>query len=215
MNQEKIPEHLYSCFAKIGRPFSYKQGETIYMQGDTAGSLYFIDKGRVRAYYTSGGGKEFTFEVIERGRIFGESSFLSRCAWPVSVQAVTDVQLIACSPQELYQHMDDSKELRNLIFMLLSGTCNHLIKQLRRVTMYDRYQRIASLLLDETKHPSKDRGVTKNSIPYTQEDLAMALGLNRVTVNRVLSQWRDQGIVGLSYGKIEILNREYLKGLFD
>ena len=61
------------------------------MQGDDAGRIYFIRKGRVRAYYVTSQGRELTYEIIEKGRIFGESSFLSQCARPVCVAAVTPV----------------------------------------------------------------------------------------------------------------------------
>lgn len=81
-----------------------------------------------------------------------------------------------------------------IMLQLLSNTCNHLTAQLRRITLYDRYQRIASLLLSETAAPDYDRGITYSSIPYTQEDLALILNLNRVTVNRVLSEWKKKAL---------------------
>ena len=107
--------------------------------------------------------------------------------------------------------MAKSEELMRIMLQLMSNTCNHLTEQLRRVTLYDRYQKIASLLLNETRHPDRDRGVTASSIPYTQEDLALILGMNRVTVNKVLNEWKRGGIIAVSYGRITILRREALE----
>ena len=154
-------------------------------------------------------GRELTYEIIEKGRIFGESSFLSQCARPVCVAAVTQVELMACDLNQLYVYMEQSPGLMQIMLQLLSNTCNHLTAQLRRITLYDRYQRIASLLLSETAAPDYDRGVTSSSIPYTQEDLALILNLNRV-----LSEWKKKGIVTASYGKITILKRTSLEALF-
>ena len=109
--------------------------------------------------------------------------------------------------------MGESPALTLLLLRMLSNTCNHLTLQLRRATLYDRYQKIASLLLEETAHPDRDRGVTSFSIPYTQDDLAMILGLNRVTVNRVLQEWKKKGAVQVSYGNIHITDRDYLASL--
>lgn len=200
MRQIKIPEELYHCFEAAGYRQHYEANEDIYMQGDDAGRIYFIRKGRVRAYYVTSQGRELTYEIIEKGRIFGESSFLSQCARPVCVAAVTQVELMACDLNQLYVYMEQSPGLMQIMLQLLSNTCNHLTAQLRRITLYDRYQRIASLLLSETAAPDYDRGVTSSSIPYTQEDLALILNLNRVTVNRVLSEWKKKGIVTASYG---------------
>ncbi len=214
MSQIKIPENLHHYFEETGYLQKYKAGESIYMQGENADRLYFIKEGRVRAYYITGSGKELTLEIIEKGRIIGESSFLSQCTCPVSVAAVNQVELLVCDLNRLYSCMEESPELMKILLQLLSHTCNHLVEQLRRITLYDRYQKIASFLLGETENPDLDRGVTKDSIPYTQEDLAMILGLNRVTVNRVLNEWKKDGILTASYGKIQILNREALQGLF-
>ena len=214
MRQIKIPEELYHCFEAAGYRQHYEANEDIYMQGEDAGRIYFIRKGRVRAYYVTSQGRELTYEIIEKGRIFGESSFLSQCARPVCVAAVTQVELMACDLNQLYVYMEQYPRLMQIMLQLLSNTCNHLTTQLRRITLYDRYQRIASLLLSETASPDYDRGVTSSSIPYTQEDLALILNLNRVTVNRVLSEWKKKGIVKASYGQITILKRTSLEALF-
>lgn len=184
MEQIKIPAHLQLYFEKAGTSLVYAPGETIYLQGETADRLYFIKKGRVRAFYLTRNGKELTYEIIERGRIIGESSFLGKSAYPVFVSAVNQVELLACN-----------------------------LEQLRRITLYDRYQKIASFLLHETAFPDKDRGVTPTGIPYTQEELAASLGLNRVTVSKVLSEWKAQGVIATAYGHIELLNRTYLEQL--
>lgn len=215
MSQLKIPEHLYTYFEQAGFLQTYAPQDVIYMQGDQAKRMYFIKEGRVRAYYITSSGKELTFEIIEKGRIFGESSFLSQCARPVSISAVTDVVLYACDMTRLYTYMDESKELTHILLQLLSNTCNHLSEQLRRITLYDRYQKIASFLLNETLHPDFDRGVSKTSIPYTQEDLAMILGMNRVTVNKVCNEWKKQNVISIAYGHITIRNRSYLQSLFQ
>lgn len=213
MEQIKIPEKFYTYFEQAGRSVRYKPGETIYLQGEYAECLYLVKCGRVGAFYVTRSGKELTYEIIEKGKIIGESSFLLGSVYPVSMAAVNEVELVACNLEQLYAAIGESRELMYLIFQLLSRTCNHLTEQLRRITLYDRYQKIASFLLHETHFPDEDRGVTTSSIPYTHEELAVSLGMNRVTVSRVINEWKRQGIVSTCYGKIEILNREYLKGL--
>lgn len=215
MEQIKIPDKLYPYFEKNGRLLRYQPGETIYMQGDAADSFYLIRRGRVRAFYVTKSGKELTFEIIEKGKIIGESSFLSHSVYPVTIAAVNEVELLSCSLEMLNGSMEESKELMQVMLQLLSRTCNHLIEQLRRVTLYDRYQKIASYLLHETAFPDADRGVTDASIPYTQEELAASLGLNRVTVTRVLNEWKESGVIDTSYRKIRIKDREYLRRLLE
>lgn len=213
MEQIKISEDLYPYFEKTGKLLYYEPGETIYLQGDSAEHLFLIKSGRVRAFYLTKSGREFTFEIVEKGRIIGESSFLSHSVYPVSVAAVNGVQLLACRLEQLYRYMESSPALMHTMLQLLTKTCNHLTEQLRRVTLYDRYQKIASFLLHETAFPDKDRGVSKQGIPYTQEELAASLGMNRVTVSKVLGEWKKQKIISTTYGHIQIEDRKYLEGL--
>ena len=127
--------------------------------------------------------------------------------------ASIQVELLECDLHGLYAYMEESPQLMYVIIQLLSRTCNHLTEQLRRITLYDRYQKIASFLLHETAYPDRDRGVTDDEIPYTHEELALSLGMNRVTVSKVLSQWKQEGILSAGYGRIQIKNRRYLEDL--
>ena len=43
------------------------------MQEDSSNNLYLILKGRVRVYLISKDGQEITLDIIDKGRIFGES----------------------------------------------------------------------------------------------------------------------------------------------
>ena len=203
-------------FGQSGPPGRFRlkwPGDTIYFQGESADRLYLVKKGRVRVFYVTKAGKELTFEVIEKGKLIGESSFLSHSVYPVSAAAVNQVELLECDLHGLYAYMEESPQLMYVIIQLLSRTCNHLTEQLRRITLYDRYQKIASFLLHETAYPDRDRGVTDDEIPYTHEELALSLGMNRVTVSKVLSQWKQEGILSAGYGRIQIKNRRYLEDL--
>ena len=213
MESIKISENLYPYFEKTGKLLCYEPGETIYFQGDSAEHLFFVKNGRVRAFYLTRSGKELTFEIVEKGRIIGESSFLSQSVYPVSVAAVNQVQILACDLKQLYGYMEESPALMHVMLQLLTKTCNHLTEQLRRVTLYDRYQKVASFLLHETAFPDKDRGVSRQGIPYTQEELAVSLGMNRVTVSKVLGEWKKKKIISTTYGHIYIQNRDYLESL--
>lgn len=207
----KIPEKYFTYFQQIGTLKTYTKDEIIYLQNDSADFLYLIVKGRVRVYTISSAGHETTLEIIEKGRIFGESSFLSERIRPTTVAAVNSVTLILCNVQNLIPLLCGSPELMTLLFQHLSETCNHLSHQIYRLTSCDRFQQIADFLLEETSAANYDKGITENSIPYTHEEIGGILGLNRVTVSRVLSQFSHQGLIQTNYGKITILDREGLE----
>lgn len=207
----RIPEKYFQIFCQIGTQKSYAKDEIIYLQNDSADFLYLVLSGRVRVYTLSSAGRETTLEIIEKGRIFGESSFLSEHVRPTTVAAINPVRLVLCSIQKLIPELSRCPELMTLLFQHLSETCNHLSRQIYRLTNYDRYQKISSFLLEETHIPNEDKGIQENILPYTHAEIAETLGMNRVTVSKVLSQFTEQGFIQNSYGKIMILDRKKLK----
>ena len=48
----------------------------IYRQGDPAGAVMYLQKGRVKLSVVSGGGKEAVLGVLGRGDFFGEGCLL-------------------------------------------------------------------------------------------------------------------------------------------
>lgn len=207
----KIPEQYFVYFKKAGTVKRYQKKEIIYFQNDSADSLYLILKGRVRIFNSSASGKETTLEIVEKGRIFGESSFLRGQTRPTTVEAVNSVELVSCSIRKLLPFLQESDELLILMFQHLSQTCDYLSRQIYRLTNYDRYQRTASFLLEQTRQSNPDKNISSNAIPYTHEEIGGMLGLNRVTVSKVLAVFAKRGLIRNAYRRIVILDREGMK----
>lgn len=213
MKKIKIPETLFTYFEQAGQKRYYRKNSIIYMQEDQATDLYLITNGRVRVYSLFKDGREMTIEIIEKGRIFGDSSFIQEATRPVSVSAVSDVELISCSLDAMLPYLALSPELTRLLFQLLSETCQHLSSLLDRSYFYDRYQKVAIFLLEQTRFANKDKAIRQNELCYSHEEIAECVGLNRVTVTKILNEFQENGWVLLSYKKVVILERDGLASL--
>jgi CRP-like cAMP-binding protein len=78
---------------------------------------------------------------------------------------------------------------------------------------YSAEERIAYLLLHLTRRISA-RSVIREQrylFPLRQQHIADAVGLTPVHVSRVLSLFRDRGIVGLSDGVLQVFNPHELE----
>lgn len=51
----------------------------------------------------------------------------------------------------------------------------------------------------------------ENNIPMTQEDLADAVGLTPIHVNRTLKQLREEGLIACGKGRMSVLNEQALQ----
>jgi ATP-binding cassette subfamily B protein len=81
-------------------PVTFEKGNLIIKEGDKAGPLFVIEKGRARAF--SGlNGKERNLAFYREGDFFGELSILNDSPRAASVEAFTDCQLLCLEPQSV------------------------------------------------------------------------------------------------------------------
>src|SRR5215211_3250263 len=74
---EALAPHKIEKLAQRTPERSLKRGEMVYEAGAAPGTLFLLLTGRIRLYATVAG-HELTFEVLQAGTIFGESSLTGR-----------------------------------------------------------------------------------------------------------------------------------------
>lgn len=205
----KLDKKLFPYFEKAGIRISYRPKDIIYMQEDDTQSLYLIVRGRVRVFGIVSSGKEITFEVLEKGAIFGESSFFQNSLRPTTVAAVNEVELISCKLEKLFPYLSQSEELAIFLMKMLAERCDRVTGLLKRAYSFDRYEKTASFLLEFAEKTHED-GRERNTITYTHEEISTCVGLSRVVVTGILNRFAREGFIKNGYKKIVILDREGL-----
>lgn len=211
----KIKEELFHYFESAGTKVKYHPQDIIYMQEDDANNLYLITKGRVRVYVMNPNGDEITLEIIGKGRIFGESSFLQNSSRPTTVDAISEVELISCRLDDLYPYLNESKELTISLLQTMSQTCDYLSSLIKKAYTYNRYEKVASFLLEQTTSNNFDKGIINNTLTYTHEEIASIVGLSRVTTTKVLNEFAQKKYIQNQYKKIIVLNKKALSLLIQ
>lgn len=208
-------DEIIRYFEQAGNVRHIAKDEILYMQGDASPNIYLIAKGRVRMFFTSNEGKEITYQIIGERQLIGESAFLGHAARPTTIRAVNDVSLLSCPVRSLKPYLMESRELNEAVLTLLTDNYDFLCAQVRRLTVYNRFQRVASYLLDQTAEDNAGIGIVNSTLPYTHEELGVCLNLNRVTVTNILNQFQKQGIVKLGRKKIQVIDKEKLREILE
>src|SRR6266513_2597577 len=81
-------------------PIGFTKGSLTIRQGDEAGPMYVIEKGRARAF-AGANGRERNLAFYREGDFFGELSILNGSPRAANVEAFTDCQLLALDPQSV------------------------------------------------------------------------------------------------------------------
>jgi CRP-like cAMP-binding protein len=82
------------------KPVTFEKGNLIIREGDDAGPLYILQKGRARAF-SGVDGAERNLAFYREGDFFGELSILNGSPRAASVEAFTGCELLSLEPQSV------------------------------------------------------------------------------------------------------------------
>lgn len=181
------------------------KGSIIYHQGDKARSFYYLKKGRVKVVMTSPDGLEKTLSTASGGEILGEAAFFDKMPRISSAYALTDIELVTIDERKLLSLIKDKPELALELLEIQATRIRQLSAQIDSITFMKADGRIARLLLQSISSESGE-----DTVNYTHEEIAGIVGVSRVTVSKILNQFKRSGFLKTDYGKIVVLNRNEL-----
>jgi CRP-like cAMP-binding protein len=189
---------------------TYRRGEVVFHEGDSGDALFLIERGHVAIHITTPLGDVATLVVLGPNETFGEGALLTpdarRSGTAVAVDAL-EARVVRREPfDELRrEHPSINAFLVDVLAARIRRTSIHLVEALY-VPAEKRVLRRLALLAD-LYASNRDTVV----IPMTQDDVATMAGTTRPTANRVLKTAEDDGVVLLSRGRIEVLDRAALE----
>lgn len=170
---------------------SFDRGETIFVQGEPAESVYIVIEGWVKLFRMSQSGAEAVVSVFTKGQSFGEAAALQGDVYPVAAEAVTDCRAIPVHAGLILEMM---KSHPALCTAMLASTFRHLhalVAQIEQLKAHSGAQRLAEFLLDLC--PVADGGCAV-TLPYDKSLIAGRLGMKPESLSRSFARLRDLGV---------------------
>jgi HlyB family type I secretion system ABC transporter len=99
-NFGRLPTQVLRGVIDTLTPATFEKGNLIVREGEGAGPLYIVEKGRARAF-TGVDGRERNLAFYREGYFFGELSILNDSPRAASVEAFTDCQLLSLEPKSV------------------------------------------------------------------------------------------------------------------
>ncbi|MGO8872799.1 MAG: Crp/Fnr family transcriptional regulator [Acidimicrobiales bacterium] len=182
----------------------YPRGAFICHEGDTGDSMYLLDIGTVAIRATSPLGDTVTMTVLRPGDSFGEQALIGdETVRSASVVALERAETLCLSRTDFRSLWEKHPELSSIVVKMLdarlTATTRALLDALYLPSETRVMRRLARLAEIYAGHPS-------HSIPLTQDDLASMAGTTRQTVNRVLRQAQNDGLIKLTRGHIVVVD---------
>ncbi|MGB3345142.1 MAG: response regulator [Aequorivita sp.] len=195
-------------------PLKYKKKDFIFMEGDTANSLYFIESGVIKTFKTTEKGKEFVTGLCSAGHFVGQLSLLSDNGTYIESAAVLeDAELYEIPKSGFTTLINGNKDVANKFVSLISNNLVDLQEQLVNVAFSTVRQRVAKALLDLSSKGILSNN-EENGISIAREDLAGLIGTATETAIRMLTEFKEEGLISIDRTrKILIEDRKTLENI--
>lgn len=191
----------------------FRRGETIFHQGDPGDALFVVDKGSVKVVLPSDEGAEPAIvAILGPGEFFGELAILDGAPHSATIVAVEPTETLVLHRDAFLSLIDSDAGLRRTLLASLAAEIRRLTGHVEDLHFLDLPGRLASRIvrLADSAGTRADDGTIRIAWPYTQSELAGMIGGSRQSVNRLLADLGDQGLVRQEREQLVVLDMERL-----
>ena len=180
------------------------RGFFLYHQGEPAKTMYLLQAGRVRLKETTEDGREVLIRLIYPGEVFG--AVIADGLYRATAQADRPVRANAWSANAFTELLDRLPRLQKNLFALTKRFMYLSRDRLRMLATASVEHRIGWALAYLAERSGRPRAdgilIAERSV---QRDIADLAATTIYTVNRVLSDYQQRGILSKQRGRIILL----------
>jgi CRP-like cAMP-binding protein len=177
---------------------AYAKKSEVFSEGDTPLNVYFVKSGHVKMFKRHPDGKEFITSLINANDFFGFEPIMEGTTYQESAVAMQDTELVVI-PKRDFVTLLQSSEVSASFISLLCKKVTEKETQLVNLAYNSVRQRTAEALLKaaQLRDPSEN-------IQISRDDLSKMVGTASESVIRVLSDFKEEGLIETESGKIKI-----------
>lgn len=187
----------------------FKKKSNIYWESNFANALIFINSGKVKTFKTNTDGKELITGIYGQGSFIGSGALIANSGYLESAEAMEDSELCYIPKVDFFNLLYSNRDVAHKFIEMLSNTLKEKEVQLLHLAYNSVRQRVAEALLKIQKQSTS----AELSIP--REDLASMVGTAQESVIRTLSDFKEESLIKIKSGKINIIDAERLARLVD
>jgi CRP/FNR family transcriptional regulator, cyclic AMP receptor protein len=184
----------------------FRRGEIIFHAGDPGDALFLIVSGQVKISLPSETGDEAILATLRAGDAFGELALLDGAPRSATASALVVTEAVVLPRDRFRELIATEPAVRDALLASLAAELRRLTMHVEELHFLDITGRLAAQLVrlaSEAGPPDADGSIRLLST-LTQAELASMVGCTRQSVNKLLGQFVDDGLVRLDREGISI-----------
>lgn len=179
-------------------PRRFSPGEMVFGEGEPCAGLYVVQRGNVRIFKTSPGGRQQVLSIDGAGSSVAEVPVLDGGSYPASGAAVDHATLLFLGKREFQALCLAHPEVALKVLRVVGARLRRLVEIIEELSFTTVRHRLAALLMRlAERHGLPSAGGVEFSLPGSNQDLAAQLGTVRELVSRNLSRLQADGLLKL------------------
>lgn len=201
--------HKFKAYKKGHEFNTYNKTDYIYFEEDAATKVFLITGGKVKLGYYTEGGEEIVNAILSKGEVFGEKAILGQERRSEFAQSVNNKTSIC--PIDVITLQDLIRDNRNFaigFYKFINFRIRKLERRLQLLLFKDSKTRLLEFIhemYDDFGVHSEKTGIKIIEHPYTQKDIACLIGISRPTLNIILNELKDEGVIEFDRKTIKLL----------
>lgn len=191
---------------------TYPKGTRLFWEGEQAGKLFYIRSGRVKLIQSNAEGKDLIVSVLNPGDLIAELGG-GEAKYGASAEVMSSAEIGVLDKEELGSVIAEHPDLAVKLMDWVSLSQRAVQAKLKDLLMHGKAGALASILIrlaNSCGIPEAD-GSVRIEWKLTNGELGDMIGATRESVNRMLGEWKAEGILEVVDGKLRILRLERLR----
>lgn len=187
------------------------KGTIIHNGSMECNGLILVEKGQLRTYILSDEGREITiYRLFDLDIcLFSASCMMRSIQFDLTIEAEKDTQFWQIPSDTYKELMEESAVIANYTNEIMASRFSDVMWLVEQIMWKSFDKRLAEFLLEEASLEGTD------SLKITHEIIGNHMGSAREVVTRMLRYFQSEGMVRLSRGIVELVDKEKLMAICD
>jgi CRP-like cAMP-binding protein/CheY-like chemotaxis protein len=190
---------------------NYDKKQMLYQEGKRPRFLYYLMKGKVKAYKSHEDGKEYITNLYSEGDFIGYTALIEDANYDDSATILEDAEVMMIPKDDFLQMVYSDISIASKFIHIITQNVREKEERLLNLAYSSLRKRVAKALVDIVeKFNLKEQ---TSPIEISREDIAQYVGTATESLIRTLSDFKAEKLIDIKSGKIIVNNVEKLKNL--
>ncbi len=185
----------------------FQKKDFVYEEGEHPRQLYFINSGKIKTVKTNELGKQYITHIYKEGDFFGYQALIQQAPYTESAMAIEGSELSIIPKEDFTALLHHNRDFSAQFIKMLASNVQEKEEQILSLAYNSIRKRVAEALVVLHKKYEDE------AISIMRDDLARMVGTAKESVIRVLTDFKNEGLIAIEGGKISVLQTKRLEQL--